>query len=165
MRRDHERNVLMWLAAHFDMQHLQDYVLWALIVAGCALMLWLTPGCSSPTAPSAIVDAQHTQMAAFVACFGKELGWEVETEFTDEHRKIGAMDLGGWAACPGTKVVIWDGWLLGTYDGYDAATRAAMRDIAAHEVCHSTGLCDGLDRHGGKWRACYERLLGGEVCQ
>ena len=130
------------------------------------VILYALVGCGGPTSPAPL-NTQQEQQEAFIQCFASLLGWgPMDVTFTDKHEKVTIdgeeYDKAGWAYVFTNKIVIWNGWLLGTANGYAPAEPWAMRDIAAHEVCHAIG---GWADHGSQWRGCYEGLLARQECR
>lgn len=146
----HERNVLVWLVARPKRVAILTSILFLLAAVGCAPDMLTSPS---------EYNAKQLQAEAFAHCFAAELGWTVKVHFTDEHRQVDGNDCAGWATCPGQDIWIWNGWLLGS-ERYPPAPREWMRDIAAHEVCHSTGLCT----HEDPWFNCYSTLINSNKC-
>lgn len=119
-------------------------MLWALAYLPFALMaLLLLVGCLSPTGPSDTpTHPQEVKIHTYTQCHGQHHGIApIRVLFFEEERPA---ENGGYvvgSAWPGEREVsYWAKWVRGEYDG--PKTDKQLEAVAAHEVCHSSGIWD-----------------------
>jgi hypothetical protein len=154
---DHERNVLVWLAASS-----QRWLVMLAVLAVLALS-WGCGGGALPTSPAHMTGAE-LQMLSFLQCFAEAKGLEgtVGLILFDQRRVHSGGGTVLCAAWPqdGTHtgdVECWRPWING--ETQYPSGREELRWAAGHEVCHMAGIWDE-----GEADACNRELHATGVC-
>jgi hypothetical protein len=118
-------------------------MLWALAYLPFALMaLLILTGCAYPTSSTDIGHPNEVKIHTYTQCYGQYHGLgTIRVVFFDERRPARNGGYVAGSAWPGEREVsYWRAWVRGEWDG--PRTDKHLDALAAHEVCHSSGIWD-----------------------